>query len=62
LSTTSITREDFSSTTLIATQFPYMITIMKIRMVMPKASMSCPTAAVSLRIGSVRAGSGQATA
>ena len=62
LSTTSITRDDFSSTTLIAIQLPYMMMIMKIRMVMPKASMSWPiAAAVVSRIGSVRAGSGHCT-
>ena len=59
---TSITREDFSSTTLIAIQFPYMTTIMKIRIVMPKERMSWPTAAAVSRVGSVFAGSGQVTA
>ena len=57
-----MTRDDFSSTTLIAIQFPYMITIMKIRIVMPNASMSWPTVAAVSRVGSVFAGSGQVTA
>ena len=57
-----MTREDFSSTTLIAIQFPYMTTIMKIRIVMPKERMSWPTAAAVSRVGSVFAGSGQVTA
>ena len=62
LRTTSITREDFSSTTLIAIQLPYMMMIMKIRIVMPKASMSWPTAAATVSwIGSVRSGSGHWT-
>ena len=62
LRTTSMTRDDFSSTTLIAIHVPYMITIMKMRIVIPNASMSCPTIAAVSPIGSVRAGSGQATA
>ena len=57
-----MTRDDFSSTTLIAIQVPYMITIMKMRIVIPNASMSWPTIAAVSPIGSVRAGSGQVTA
>ena len=59
---TSITRDDFSSTTLIAIQFPYMMMIMKMRIVIPNASMSRPTMATVSAIGSVLAGSGHSTA
>ncbi len=53
---TSMTRDDFSSTTLMATQLPYIRMIMKIRIVMPKPSMSWPMPACEVlrRLGLVR--------
>ena len=47
-----MTRDDFSTTTLIAIQLPYITMIMKIRIVIPKASRSCPTAAIESFAGS----------
>ena len=58
---TSITRDAFSSTTLWAIQVPYRMIIMKIRIVIPKPSMSCPIISDVPRVGPVLAGSGQAT-
>ncbi len=56
-----MTRDDFSSTTLMATQFPYIRMIMKIRMVMPNPSMSWLMPAWRSCVGSVLSGSGQRT-